>query len=147
MSSTDWIAPRCQARGIKRAAAPKGTKAAAAASTNKRAKDSHGKVAKALLSTCMSLRDKVACRMISQPVVSQPDTLTKGLQLVSLNTVMIPASTSCTNPSGQRPHQLIGEGWALALWASGANGILADDMGLGKTIQVIAFLAKLLQNR
>ena len=27
----------------------------------------------------------------------------------------------------QRPHQLIGLEWALALWASGSNGILAGE--------------------
>ena len=34
---------------------------------------------------------------------------------------------------------------SLALHFSGINGILADDMGLGKTVQIIAYLAQLLE--
>lgn len=43
------------------------------------------------------------------------------------------------------PHQLIGVEWMITLFQNGLNGILADEMGLGKTIQVIAFLAYLVE--
>ncbi|PRT55366.1 Lymphocyte-specific helicase [Wickerhamiella sorbophila] len=43
------------------------------------------------------------------------------------------------------PHQLIGVEWMITLYQNGLNGILADEMGLGKTIQVVAFLAYLLE--
>ncbi|XP_028968151.1 SWI/SNF-related matrix-associated actin-dependent regulator of chromatin subfamily A containing DEAD/H box 1 [Galendromus occidentalis] len=43
------------------------------------------------------------------------------------------------------PHQLIGVNWMSLLHEKKLNGILADEMGLGKTIQVVAFLAHLLE--
>jgi len=36
--------------------------------------------------------------------------------------------------------------WLIMLYQNGLNGILADEMGLGKTLEVIAFLAFLLEN-
>jgi hypothetical protein len=38
--------------------------------------------------------------------------------------ILSPTMTLC-------PHQLTGLNWQLAIWATGASGILADDMGLG----------------
>lgn len=76
--------------------------------------------------------------MVSSGGVRQPLTLTKERVLVRPFFVAPPAS--CLHVlaafSPQRPHQLVGLEWSLALWHAGANGILADDMGLGKTIQV-----------
>ncbi|KAF2849819.1 hypothetical protein T440DRAFT_425702 [Plenodomus tracheiphilus IPT5] len=42
-------------------------------------------------------------------------------------------------------YQIEGLNWLYYQWYSQKNGILADEMGLGKTIQVIAFLATLIQ--
>lgn len=42
-------------------------------------------------------------------------------------------------------YQIEGLNWIYYQWYSQKNGILADEMGLGKTIQVIAFLATLIQ--
>lgn len=44
------------------------------------------------------------------------------------------------------PYQLQGVQWIANLYKNGLNGILADEMGLGKTLQVISFLAYLLEN-
>jgi ATP-dependent DNA helicase len=43
-------------------------------------------------------------------------------------------------------YQLAGVEWMMSLFENGLNGILADEMGLGKTVQVIAFLAHLLEH-
>lgn len=43
------------------------------------------------------------------------------------------------------PHQIEGVQWLESLYRSNINGILADEMGLGKTIQVLYFLAYLLE--
>ncbi|KAJ8026671.1 hypothetical protein HOLleu_31576 [Holothuria leucospilota] len=45
-----------------------------------------------------------------------------------------------------KPYQIIGVNWMKLLHRHKVNGILADEMGLGKTIQVIAFLASLLED-
>ncbi|OAK96166.1 hypothetical protein IQ06DRAFT_296950 [Phaeosphaeriaceae sp. SRC1lsM3a] len=42
-------------------------------------------------------------------------------------------------------YQIEGLNWLYYQWYSQKNGILADEMGLGKTIQVIAFMATLVQ--
>ncbi|KAF1912720.1 PHD/FYVE-zinc-finger like domain-containing protein [Ampelomyces quisqualis] len=42
-------------------------------------------------------------------------------------------------------YQLDGLNWLYYQWYKQSNGILADEMGLGKTIQVIAFMATLVQ--
>jgi chromodomain-helicase-DNA-binding protein 4 len=42
-------------------------------------------------------------------------------------------------------YQLEGLNWLYYQWYKQNNGILADEMGLGKTIQVIAFMATLVQ--
>ncbi|KAH7346025.1 hypothetical protein BKA66DRAFT_576699 [Pyrenochaeta sp. MPI-SDFR-AT-0127] len=42
-------------------------------------------------------------------------------------------------------YQLEGLNWLYYQWYSQKNGILADEMGLGKTIQVIGFMATLVQ--
>lgn len=42
-------------------------------------------------------------------------------------------------------YQLDGLNWIYYQWYAQKNGILADEMGLGKTIQVIAFLATLIE--
>ena len=42
-------------------------------------------------------------------------------------------------------YQLDGLNWIYYQWYSQKNGILADEMGLGKTIQVIAFIATLIE--
>lgn len=63
------------------------------------------------------------------PVVEQP----KGFQAPKSVVVSL------------HPHQLIGVEWMITLYQNGLNGILADEMGLGKTIQVVAFLAYLLE--
>lgn len=42
-------------------------------------------------------------------------------------------------------YQLEGLNWQYYQWYSQKNGILADEMGLGKTIQVIAFMATLIE--
>lgn len=42
-------------------------------------------------------------------------------------------------------YQLAGVEWLVSLFENGLNGILADEMGLGKTIQVIGFLAYLIE--
>ncbi|CAI6326909.1 unnamed protein product [Periconia digitata] len=42
-------------------------------------------------------------------------------------------------------YQLEGLNWLYYQWYSLKNGILADEMGLGKTIQVIAFMATLIE--
>ncbi|KAF2642782.1 hypothetical protein P280DRAFT_506129 [Massarina eburnea CBS 473.64] len=42
-------------------------------------------------------------------------------------------------------YQLEGLNWLYYQWYSQNNGILADEMGLGKTIQVIAFMATLIE--
>ena len=44
-----------------------------------------------------------------------------------------------------RDYQLTGVKFLLSLHAARLNGILADEMGLGKTLQVLAFLAHLLE--
>lgn len=44
------------------------------------------------------------------------------------------------------PHQISALKWLIMLYEQGLNGILADEMGLGKTLEVIAFLAFLLEN-
>lgn len=59
-------------------------------------------------------------------------------------------------PDGQQPawmspgvslqvHQSYGYKWLLASRFAGSNCILADDMGLGKTIQVVGYMAQLLE--
>lgn len=55
----------------------------------------------------------------------QPDILQSGMELMK--------------------YQIDGLNWLYYQWYSKKNGILADEMGLGKTIQVIAFLATLIQ--
>ncbi|KAL5461724.1 hypothetical protein PMIN06_002014 [Paraphaeosphaeria minitans] len=42
-------------------------------------------------------------------------------------------------------YQLEGLNWLYYQWFAQKNGILADEMGLGKTIQVIAFMATLIE--
>lgn len=42
-------------------------------------------------------------------------------------------------------YQIEGLNWLYYQWYSQKNGILADEMGLGKTIQVIAYVATLIQ--
>lgn len=42
-------------------------------------------------------------------------------------------------------YQIDGLNWLYYQWYSQKNGILADEMGLGKTIQVIAYMATLIQ--
>ncbi|KAF1845477.1 chromodomain-helicase-DNA-binding protein 4 [Cucurbitaria berberidis CBS 394.84] len=42
-------------------------------------------------------------------------------------------------------YQVDGLNWLYCRWHSQENGILADEMGLGKTIQVIGFMATLIQ--
>ncbi|KAL6707679.1 hypothetical protein ACN47E_003800 [Coniothyrium glycines] len=42
-------------------------------------------------------------------------------------------------------YQIEGLNWIYYQWYSQKNGILADEMGLGKTIQVIGFMATLIQ--
>lgn len=42
-------------------------------------------------------------------------------------------------------YQIDGLNWIYYQWHSQTNGILADEMGLGKTIQVIGFMATLIQ--
>lgn len=44
------------------------------------------------------------------------------------------------------PYQQEGLNWIYYMWFQQKNAILADEMGLGKTIQVIAFLATLIQD-
>ncbi|OJD34070.1 chromatin remodeling complex subunit [Diplodia corticola] len=56
----------------------------------------------------------------------QPDILQSGMELMK--------------------YQIDGLNWLYYQWYSKKNGILADEMGLGKTIQVIAFLATLIQD-
>ncbi|KAF2258008.1 hypothetical protein CC78DRAFT_538119 [Lojkania enalia] len=43
-------------------------------------------------------------------------------------------------------YQINGLNWLYYQWYSHTNGILADEMGLGKTIQVIGFMATLVQD-
>lgn len=45
------------------------------------------------------------------------------------------------------PYQLDGIKWMSNLFENGLNGILADEMGLGKTVQVIGFLAYLVEQQ
>ncbi|KAK7558089.1 PHD/FYVE-zinc-finger like domain-containing protein [Phyllosticta citricarpa] len=56
----------------------------------------------------------------------QPDNLQSGMELMK--------------------YQIDGLNWLYYQWYSKKNGILADEMGLGKTIQIIAFLATLIQD-
>ena len=42
-------------------------------------------------------------------------------------------------------YQLVGLNWLRVLHDTDVNGILADEMGLGKTIQLISFLAHLVE--
>jgi len=42
-------------------------------------------------------------------------------------------------------YQIEGLNWLYFQWYSQRNGILADEMGLGKTIQIIAFMATLIE--
>ncbi|KAK8218475.1 PHD/FYVE-zinc-finger like domain-containing protein [Phyllosticta capitalensis] len=56
----------------------------------------------------------------------QPDDLQSGMELMK--------------------YQIDGLNWLYYQWYSKKNGILADEMGLGKTIQIIAFLATLIQD-
>ncbi|EOD46846.1 putative chromatin remodeling complex subunit protein [Neofusicoccum parvum UCRNP2] len=56
----------------------------------------------------------------------QPDNLQAGMELMK--------------------YQIDGLNWLYYQWYSKKNGMLADEMGLGKTIQVIAFLATLIQD-
>ena len=44
-----------------------------------------------------------------------------------------------------RDYQRMGYGWLRMLYTHRLGGILADDMGLGKTIQVIAFVAQIME--
>jgi len=74
------------------------------AKPSKQRKEDRKDIAKSLLRSCLGLRDKIRNQMVISSV-RQPDTLVKDRQL--------------------RPHQLIGLEWCLALWLSGANGILA----------------------
>jgi superfamily II DNA or RNA helicase len=43
-------------------------------------------------------------------------------------------------------YQLEGLNWLYYQWFQGKNGILADEMGLGKTIQIISFIAMMVQD-
>lgn len=43
-------------------------------------------------------------------------------------------------------HQISALKWQIMLYQNGLNGILADEMGLGKTLEVISFLAFLIEN-
>ncbi|ANB15712.1 Irc5p [Sugiyamaella lignohabitans] len=44
------------------------------------------------------------------------------------------------------PYQVAGVQWMVSLFENGLNGILADEMGLGKTLQVISFIAYLIEH-
>jgi hypothetical protein len=49
-------------------------------------------------------------------------------------------------PGALKPHQLNGLAWLERSFSAGLHGcLLADDMGLGKTLQVLAFLAWLIE--
>ena len=52
-----------------------------------------------------------------------------------------------TWPEGLKPHQELGVSWLLENLQTGMPGcLLADDMGLGKTLQVLTFLAAVIEN-
>ena len=111
--STGWLSARGDAEPAKPSAVekkkrPSGSQAKGKSlrptGGSKHRKEDRRDIAKSLLRSCLGLRDKIRNQMVISSV-RQPDTLVKDRQL--------------------RPHQLIGLEWCLALWLSGANGILA----------------------
>lgn len=118
--STGWLStrdgdtepPKPSAVENKKRPAKGGIKSLRPTGGIKHRKEDRRDIAKSLLHSCMRLRDKIRNQMVTSSV-RQPDTLVKDRQL--------------------RPHQLIGLEWCLALWLSGANGILA-----GKEFDLVA---------
>lgn len=62
------------------------------------------------------------------------------------STLVKKSQPSCLIGGELMEYQLDGLNWLYYMWYKQQNAILADEMGLGKTIQVISFLATLIQD-
>jgi SNF2 family DNA or RNA helicase len=57
---------------------------------------------------------------------------------------------NCRQPFSLKRHQLVGVSWLQQLYSSRATHkgcVLADDMGLGKTLQLLSFLASIIEGK
>lgn len=94
-----------------------------------------------------ALADKVYGESIEPP---DPKALRKRLKdarAKSFKTKLVLKSQPEMVTGGQlMDYQLDGVNWLYYMFWQQTNAILADDMGLGKTLQIIAFLAALVEN-
>jgi chromodomain-helicase-DNA-binding protein 4 len=82
--------------------------------------------------------------------VPKAGSLKKHLDLVrsqNFKTTLVKKSQpKCMTGGKIMEYQLEGLNWLYYMWYKQKNAILADEMGLGKTIQIIAFLATLIED-
>lgn len=94
----------------------------------------------------MAYNDWVAGRYVR---VAKPSALKSRLEKVRKEDFqMLEKTTQPDNIQGGTlmEYQIQGLNWLYYKWFTQSNAILADEMGLGKTIQIIGFLATLIQD-
>ncbi|PAA66205.1 hypothetical protein BOX15_Mlig032428g1, partial [Macrostomum lignano] len=87
------------------------------------------------------------CEVITQKLESRVASLLDSVTLDSAgDTGGITLQPAALNPDLHlKPYQMVGLNWLRLLHEENLSAILGDQMGLGKTIQIIAFLAQLLE--
>ncbi|XP_071502572.1 uncharacterized protein, partial [Diadema antillarum] len=97
-----------------------------------------------LLSRCVGISERIQ-KMVTAVISSNRDDVGGQSPDVSVEGQITRQPYLLNDSMTLKPYQLVGLNWLKLMHAQAVNGILADEMGLGKTIQVIAFLAHLLE--
>lgn len=90
--------------------------------------------------------DWVAGRYIRYPKQGPLKTRLEKARSVEFSKLVKEKQPECLVGGELMKYQLDGLNWLYYQWYTQKNGILADEMGLGKTIQVIAFIATLVED-
>ncbi|XP_072178800.1 SWI/SNF-related matrix-associated actin-dependent regulator of chromatin subfamily A containing DEAD/H box 1-like [Diadema setosum] len=97
-----------------------------------------------LLSRCVGISERIQ-KMVTAVISSNRDDAGGQSPDVSVEGQITRQPYLLNDSMTLKPYQLVGLNWLKLMHAQAVNGILADEMGLGKTIQVISFLAHLLE--
>lgn len=94
----------------------------------------------------MAYNDWVAGRYVRQPKAAAMKTRLEKLRKEDFAKLEKSAQPDNVQGGTLMEYQIQGLNWLYYKWYTQKNAVLADEMGLGKTIQIIGFLATLVQD-
>ncbi|CAK1357625.1 unnamed protein product [Cercospora beticola] len=93
----------------------------------------------------IAYNDWVAGRYVRQPKLNALKTRLEKVRKEDFRTLEKTSQPETLEGGKLMEYQIQGMNWLYYKWFTQKNAILADEMGLGKTIQIIGFLATLVQ--